>query len=74
MSGTLAAIGTAKGLFLARSEDDRKTWSLTGPFFGMSEVYAAAIDTRGGRTRLLAGAMSWHWGPMVARSDDLGAS
>ncbi len=73
-SETLAAVGTAKGLFLARSSDGRKTWSLTGPFFGMSEVYTAAIDTRGGRTRVLAGALSWHWGPMVARSDDLGAT
>ena len=73
-SGTLLAIGTAKGLFLARSDDGRRTWSLDGPFFGMSEVYAAGIDTRGGRTRVLAGAMSMHWGPMVARSDDLGAT
>ena len=33
-SSTLAAIGTAKGLFLARSDDGRKTWSLTGPSSG----------------------------------------
>ena len=27
----LLAIGTGKGLFLARSEDDRKSWQLSGP-------------------------------------------
>lgn len=76
MSGTsvLAAIGTVKGLFLARSDDDRRTWHMGGPHFGMSEVYAAAIDTRGGRVRLLAGSVSEHWGPSVVHSDDLGAT
>src|SRR5690606_35519455 len=35
---------------------------------------ACAIDTRGGSTRLLAGAHSEHWGPSVFHSDDLGAT
>ncbi len=70
----LVAIGTVKGLFLAHSEDDRRTWRLDGPHFGMSEVYGAALDTRGERPRVLAGTVSMHWGPAVARSDDLGAT
>ena len=74
MSAVLVTIGTGKGLFLARSEDDRRTWQISAPHFGMTEVYAAAIDTRGGRTRLLAGTVNAHWGPAVVHSDDLGVT
>lgn len=71
---TLLAIGTGKGLFLARSEDDRKSWEVSGPHHQMAAVYAVAIDTRRPVPRLLAGATSSHYGPTVATSDDLGAS
>ncbi|HEX6339328.1 MAG TPA: hypothetical protein VFZ85_20405 [Jiangellaceae bacterium] len=67
----LLAIGTRKGLWLARS-DDRRSWQLDGPHFPMQEVHSCAIDTRNGHARLLAGAKSWHWGPGVLHSDDLG--
>ncbi|MGC9666255.1 WD40/YVTN/BNR-like repeat-containing protein [Planosporangium sp. 12N6] len=70
----LIAIGTGKGLFLARSEDDRKSWDVSGPHFPMTAVYAVAVDTRGGSPRLLAGVSSSHFGPTVAVSDDLGES
>lgn len=73
MATTLVAIGTRKGLWLARSED-RRTWTLDGPHHIMNEVASVAIDTRGATPRILAGVMSWHWGPTVNRSDDLGAS
>jgi hypothetical protein len=43
---TLLAIGTRKGLWLARS-DDRKAWTLEGPHFLMSEIPSVCIDTRG---------------------------
>lgn len=72
-TGTLLAIGTRKGLWLATSPD-RKTWTLTGPYFLMNEIPSIAIDTRGGQMRLLAGIRSEHWGPTVVRSDDLGAT
>ena len=71
---TLIAIGTRKGLFLARSRDGRRTWSLDGPHFPMTAVYGVGVDTRPERPRLLVGATSEHWGPSVVRSDDLGAS
>ncbi|PYC66558.1 glycosyl hydrolase [Micromonospora arborensis] len=71
---TLLAIGTAKGLFLATSGDDRRTWEITGPHFPMTGVYAVAVDTRRSTPRLLAGMTSSHFGPSVATSDDLGAS
>src|SRR5690606_18779591 len=66
--------GTGKGLFLARSEDDRTSWTVSGPHFPMTGVYAVAIDKRRGAPRLLAGVTSPHFGPSVATSDDLGVS
>ena len=72
MTTNLLTIGTGKGLFLARSEDDRRTWAVSGPHFTMTGVYAVAIDTRRSPARLLAGVDSSHFGPIVATSDDLG--
>jgi photosystem II stability/assembly factor-like uncharacterized protein len=69
----LVAIGTRKGLWLAHS-DDRRAWRLDGPHFLMEEVASCAIDSRGETPRLLAGTKSWHWGPTVVHSDDLGAT
>ncbi len=74
MVETLLMVGTRKGLWLARSDEGRETWDFSGPEFLMNEVIACAIDSRTGRTRLLAGAMSSHFGPQVFRSDDLGTS
>ena len=67
------AVGTRKGLWLFRSED-RRTWTSDGPHFLMQEVASVAIDTRRGTPRIIAGVMSWHWGPTIAWSDDLGAT
>jgi photosystem II stability/assembly factor-like uncharacterized protein len=74
MANTLLMIGTRKGLWLAESDEPREAWKVSEPEFLMNEIYAVAIDGRGGRIRLLAGAMSSHFGPQVFRSDDLGAS
>lgn len=73
MNDVLLAVGTKKGLWLLRSSD-RVSWKVDGPHFLMRSVAACAIDQRGGRTRLLVGASSSHWGPAVSWSDDLGAS
>src|SRR4051794_28476664 len=70
-STVVVAIGTRKGLWLARS-DDRQGWSLDGPHLLMTEVPSVAIDTRGGTPHLMVGARSEHWGPTVQHSDDLG--
>jgi hypothetical protein len=70
----LLAIGTTKGLFLATSGDDRKSWEVSGPHHAMISVYSVAIDKRRGSPRLLAGMAASHWGPTLATSDDLGAS
>jgi hypothetical protein len=69
----LLAIGTGKGLFLARSSD-RRRWELTGPHFPMTGIYAVAIDTRRDRPRVFVGIDSSHFGPSVAHSDDFGVS
>ena len=70
----LLAVGTRKGLFLARSDDGRRTWTVDGPHLLAQEVAAVSIDTRSGTPRLLAAILYGHWGPTVMRSDDLGAT
>ena len=72
----LLIIGTRKGLFTARSED-RRSWEVLGPHrldenddAGMSPVYTVGIDPH--THRLLVGTESWHFGPSVWHSDDLG--
>lgn len=68
---TLLMVGTRKGLWIGTREGSG-SWRWSDPHFPMEEVYSCMIDTRGGATRLLAGAGSPHWGPHLYRSDDLG--
>ena len=70
----LLAIGTRKGLFLARSDDDRRSWTVDGPHLLAQEVAAVGIDTRRDRPRILASVLYGHWGPTVMWSDDLGTT
>ncbi|MBL7255221.1 WD40/YVTN/BNR-like repeat-containing protein [Paractinoplanes lichenicola] len=70
----LLAIGTQKGLFLASSDDDRRTWRVGPAHFPGTAVYTVGVDTRGARPRLLAAVDNSHFGPSVAVSDDLGAT
>lgn len=70
----LLAIGTRKGLWLAHSDDDRRTWTVGGPHLLAQEVAAVCVDTRRERPRVLAGIQFGHWGPTVMWSDDLGAT
>lgn len=67
-------VGTTKGLFALSAAPARDAWRVSGPWFRGEGIYAATLDCRKGRTRLLVGATSSHWGPSVYRSDDLGAS
>lgn len=70
----LLAIGTRKGLWLARSGDGRSSWEVSGPQFPIADVKAVAIDTRGSTPRLLAGVLNSHFGPTAVVSNDLGVS
>ncbi|MDX6258510.1 MAG: hypothetical protein QOH84_198, partial [Kribbellaceae bacterium] len=72
MSETVLLIGTKKGLWIGRSDAERREWVLDGPQFEMQGVYSVGIDRRGDRPRLFAGGTSEHWGPAVFHSDDLG--
>ncbi|MDP3893403.1 exo-alpha-sialidase [Nocardioides sp.] len=74
MGETVVMVGTRKGLWVGRSDDDRARWEWDGPHFNMEEVYSCLIDTRGPAPRLLVGAASSWIGPQVGRSDDLGAT
>lgn len=69
----LLAIGTRKGLWLARS-DDRRAWTVDGPHLLAQEVAAVSVDTRRAAPRVLAGIQYGHWGPSVMWSDDLGGA
>ena len=71
---TVAMVGTRKGLWIGRSDERRETWTWDGPHFDMQEVYSCMVDTRGGRTRLLAGAASSWVGPSGASSQSTRSS
>jgi photosystem II stability/assembly factor-like uncharacterized protein len=66
-------VGTRRGLFLIRSDGDRRRWTLDGPHLRGREIYHAFLDPRDGRT---AWAASDHavWGAHVHRSRDGGRS
>lgn len=70
----IVLVGTVKGLFSLTVGPSRDTWEVAGPWFPGEEIYAAVLDSRKGRARLLIGATSSHWGPSVYRSDDLGGT
>ena len=70
---TLVLVGTTKGAFILSSDDAREEWTIDGPHFPGEAVYAMAFDQRAGRSRLLVGVHSNHWGATIRFSDDLGA-
>ena len=69
---TIVIAGTRKGLFLFGSTD-RRTWRSSGPFFAGDTVRHAILDPRDGKT-VYAAITSEHWGAVVARSTDFGAT
>jgi hypothetical protein len=74
MGLTMLLVGTRKGLMIARSTDDRRTWSTDDFQFRNQEVYSVALDVRRDRPRILAGVGTGHWGPLLTYSDDLGTT
>ena len=67
---TVLMVGTRKGLWIGRSDDDRVEWDFTGPHQDMEEVYSCMVDKRvtgpDGTPRLLSGASSSWLGPAGA--------
>jgi len=72
MAESLVLVGTRKGLWIGRSDEERTQWTFDPPQFLMQSVYGVGIDSRGDRPRVFAAGTSEHWGPGVYYSDDLG--
>jgi len=68
--GALLAVGTRKGLFLVRGDDERRSFEVEGPFLPGWQVNHALVDPRDGA--LYACANSWVYGGTVQRSTDMG--
>jgi photosystem II stability/assembly factor-like uncharacterized protein len=69
MPKTLLTVATRKGTFVLES-DDRRNWSLRGPYCEGWPVYHSIFDPKSG-TIYAAAASEWH-GSAVWRSADLG--
>src|SRR3954449_11290448 len=69
MSKSVLLVGTRKGLFALES-DDRRDWSVRGPFCESWPIYHAVYDPES-ETVYAAAASEWH-GSAVWRSPDLG--
>ena len=69
---TILLVGTRKGLVIARSRDDRRTWQVEDMRYPVMEVAAVGVDARRDPPRLFAAVQSMHWGATVVYSDDGG--
>jgi serine/threonine protein kinase len=69
----LLLVGTTKGAFILRSNEQRSRWEVGGPYFHGHNVYAMAYDARGGQHRIWASTQSY-WGTLLRSSDDFGKS
>ena len=68
--GALLAVGTRKGLFLLRGDDERRSFEVEGPLLPGWSINHAIVDPRDGS--LYACANSWVYGGTVQRSTDMG--
>ena len=69
----LLIVGTAKGVFIFKSDRDRRQFEIAGPYFKGQAVFSTAFF-QDKRPRILVGHMSMHWGALVSWSDNFGAS
>ena len=67
--GVLALVGTRKGLFVLRGDDNRRCWRVAGPLLAGWSVYHATVDARDG---MFYAADHVVYGPTVQRSADNG--
>lgn len=67
----LLMVGTIKGLFLLRSNRERRRWEVAGPYFHGQSIYALAYDGREERHRVWAATHTF-WGTFLRSSDDFG--
>lgn len=64
-------VGTNKGVFMYVSDEERKQWSLKGPFLNGWEAYSVLGDSRHGN-RIFAGTSHAAYGATIRVSDDFG--
>lgn len=69
----LVLVGTNKGVFYYESNEERRNWSLKGPFLSGWEAYSVFGDSRNGH-RLFAGTSHAAYGASIRVSDDFGES
>src|SRR5437868_5827255 len=66
-------VGTRKGAFILRGDEQRKKWELSDPIFLGHIVYHMVPDPRDKQTIVMA-AKTGHLGPTVFRSNDAGST
>ena len=49
MSYAVVLVGTKKGLWVGRSDEERKEWKWSDPQFLMEAIYGTGIDSRRAR-------------------------
>ncbi len=64
-------VGTRKGAFVFRSNQDRSEWTLDGPHVAGSPIYCTAFDSRDNSSVYAASSNDW-FGPAVYLSRDQG--
>lgn len=74
MTTTAVVLGTAKGLFVLTSDESRSRFKISDPLLAGEALYSVGVDVRRAKPRIFAGGGSWHWGPQIRHSDDLGAT
>jgi hypothetical protein len=67
-------VGTKKGAWIYTSDSGRSSWQISEPILPGWSIYHGAFDMRRPMPRFYAAGSHWAWGPIVARSDDGGAS
>lgn len=65
-------LGTPKGVFFLDGDADRRAWTLRGPFCAGWPIHDVTFDPATGA--IVAGGGSPWYGPVVWRTEDLGAS
>src|SRR5258708_32095637 len=70
----LVIVGTVKGVFIFKSDRERRNFQIAGPYFKGMSVFSTAYLPDQRAPRILVGNMSMHWGALVSWSDDFGAS
>lgn len=65
-------VGTNKGLFIYSSNEERRNWSMTGPYLNGWEIYSVLGDSRNGKHELYAGTSHMAYGASIRVSCDFG--